>query len=183
GLDLSEETVRIARAATDEADRIDYQVGDIFDFRSTAGIDFVASSLLTHHLSDQLIIKFLGWMEGTARKGWLIYTSSATSYPIISWASLAPCCACIRWSSMMAASQLPVRSRVASGEHGGQRPAFLTMQLSFAGSYTVLSSDGFDETGGNDHCWGWTGRCCNRMRSCRLRTRGLARGASERTAP
>jgi SAM-dependent methyltransferase len=73
GLDLSEETVRIARAATDEADRIDYQVGDIFDFRSTAGIDFVASSLLTHHLSDQLIIKFLGWMEGTARKGWLIY--------------------------------------------------------------------------------------------------------------
>src|SRR5262245_51869839 len=118
GLDLSEETVRIARAATDEADRIDYQVGDIFDFRSTAGIDFVASSLLTHHLSDQLIIKFLGCMEGTARKGWLIYTSSATSYPIISWASLAPCCACIRWSSMMAASQLPVRSRVASGEHG-----------------------------------------------------------------
>src|SRR5262249_4370293 len=57
----------------DEVDRIDYQVSNVFDFQSATGIDFVTSSLLTHHLSDELIVKFLRWMEGTARKGWLIY--------------------------------------------------------------------------------------------------------------
>jgi SAM-dependent methyltransferase len=73
GLDLSGETIRIAGATTDQADQIDYQVGDVFDFQSNTAIDIVVSSLLTHHLSDQLIVEFLRWMERTARKGWLIY--------------------------------------------------------------------------------------------------------------
>ncbi|MEA2846714.1 MAG: hypothetical protein QOG78_1995, partial [Rhodospirillaceae bacterium] len=30
-------------------------------------------NLLTHHMSDDLIVKFLRWMEQTARKGWMIY--------------------------------------------------------------------------------------------------------------
>lgn len=73
GLDLSHETVAIAREATDEADEITYQVGDVFAFHSEAQVDFVVSSLLTHHLSDAMIVEFLRWMEATARKGWLIY--------------------------------------------------------------------------------------------------------------
>ena len=73
GLDRSREAIRIARAATDEADEIDYRVTDIFDYVPTAQIDFVVSSLLTHHMSDDLIVRFLRWMEATARKGWLIY--------------------------------------------------------------------------------------------------------------
>jgi SAM-dependent methyltransferase len=73
GLDLNEESVRIAGATTHQADQIDYQVGDVFDFQSNTAIDIVVSSLLTHHLSDQLIVEFLRWMERTARKGWLIY--------------------------------------------------------------------------------------------------------------
>lgn len=73
GIDLSRETVAIARAATDDADYIDYQVADVFEFDATAPIDFVVSSLLTHHLSDRMIVEFLRWMENTARKGWLIY--------------------------------------------------------------------------------------------------------------
>lgn len=73
GLDLSRQTIAIARAASDDADEIDYQVADVFEFRSSVPVDFVVSSLLTHHLSDAMIVKFLRWMENTARKGWLVY--------------------------------------------------------------------------------------------------------------
>ena len=73
GLDRSRETIRIAEVATDEADQIDYRVTDIFDFVPPMPIDFVISSLLTHHMSNDQIVNFLRWMEATARKGWLIY--------------------------------------------------------------------------------------------------------------
>jgi 2-polyprenyl-3-methyl-5-hydroxy-6-metoxy-1,4-benzoquinol methylase len=73
GLDLSRETIDVARAATDAADQIEYQVADIFAYRAAEPVDFVVSSLLTHHLSDAMIVSFLRWMEATARKGWLIY--------------------------------------------------------------------------------------------------------------
>ncbi|PSJ61529.1 methyltransferase domain-containing protein [Pseudaminobacter soli (ex Li et al. 2025)] len=73
GLDRSPEIIRIAELATDEADEIDYRVMDIFDFEPHMPIDLVVSSLLTHHMSDDQIVKFLRWMELTTRKGWLIY--------------------------------------------------------------------------------------------------------------
>ena len=73
GLDLNCETVRIAQTVTEGADEIDYCVMDVFDFAPPVPIDFVVSSLVTHHLSDDMIAKFLRWMEETARKGWLIY--------------------------------------------------------------------------------------------------------------
>jgi SAM-dependent methyltransferase len=72
GLDLNRETIRIAQAVTDDADEIDYCVADVFDFAPPVPIDFVVSSLVTHHMSDDLIVKFLRWMEETAREGWLI---------------------------------------------------------------------------------------------------------------
>ncbi len=73
GLDLSRETIRIAQAAGAETDGIEYRVGNVFEFRPPEPIDFVVSSLLAHHLSDELIVRFLRWMEQTARRGWLIY--------------------------------------------------------------------------------------------------------------
>ena len=73
GLDLSGETIDIARAATNAADQIDYRVADVFAYRAAEPVDFVVSSLLTHHLPDAMIVSFLRWMESTVRKGWLIY--------------------------------------------------------------------------------------------------------------
>jgi 2-polyprenyl-3-methyl-5-hydroxy-6-metoxy-1,4-benzoquinol methylase len=73
GIDLSRETVRIAQAATDAADQIEFRVTDVFEYQAAEPVDFVVSSLLTHHLSDAMIVRFLRWMETTARKGWLIY--------------------------------------------------------------------------------------------------------------
>jgi len=58
GLDLSCETIRIAQTVTDGADEIDYCVMDVFDFAPPVPIDFVVSSLVTHHMSDDLIAKF-----------------------------------------------------------------------------------------------------------------------------
>jgi 2-polyprenyl-3-methyl-5-hydroxy-6-metoxy-1,4-benzoquinol methylase len=73
GIDLNHETIRIAQMATGAADDIGYCAMDVFDFAPSVPIDFVVSSLVTHHMSDDLIVKFLRWMEETARKGWLIY--------------------------------------------------------------------------------------------------------------
>lgn len=81
GVDLSRETIRIAQAATKDADAIDYQTADIFDFHPAMPVDFVVSSLLTHHMSDDMIVKFLRWMEKTARKGWLIYDLQRHAVP------------------------------------------------------------------------------------------------------
>src|SRR3984957_3148247 len=65
GLDLNRETIRIAQAATDDTDEIRYCVMEVFDFVPAVPIDFVVSSLVTHHMSDDLIVKFLRWMEET----------------------------------------------------------------------------------------------------------------------
>jgi SAM-dependent methyltransferase len=73
GIDLNRDTVRIAQGVTDDADEIDYRVIDIFDFEPPAPLDFIVSSLLTHHMSDDSIVKFLRWMEQAARRGWMIY--------------------------------------------------------------------------------------------------------------
>ncbi len=81
GLDLSRETIAIAREATDAADTIDYQVGDVLADRVGQPVDFVVSSLLTHHFSDSMIVDFLRWMERTMRRGWLIYDLQRHAVP------------------------------------------------------------------------------------------------------
>ena len=72
GVDLNPETIRIARAATDAADLIDYKAVDAFELASTTPVDLMISSLVTHHLSDHQITEFLRLMEATARRGWAI---------------------------------------------------------------------------------------------------------------
>ena len=48
-------------------------MADVFEYRAAEPVDFVISSLLTHHFSNVMIVNFLRWMESTARRGWLIY--------------------------------------------------------------------------------------------------------------
>jgi SAM-dependent methyltransferase len=72
GVDLNPETIRIARAATDAADRIDFRVMNIFELDSIESVDFIVSSLVAHHLSDREITEFIRLMEKTARRGWAI---------------------------------------------------------------------------------------------------------------
>jgi SAM-dependent methyltransferase len=72
GIDVNAHAIRIAREATDRLDAIDFEVADIFRLQPRKPIDLIVSSLLAHHLSDDEIIDFLGWMERTASRGWLI---------------------------------------------------------------------------------------------------------------
>ena len=71
GIDLNRDAMRAAREATPPG-RVTYLAGDAYDFHDPEGIDLVISSLLTHHLEEPEIIRFLGWMEATARTGWFI---------------------------------------------------------------------------------------------------------------
>ncbi len=49
-----------------------FATGDIFTFEPDRPVDFIISSLFTHHLTDQQLVDFLQWMHGRARQGWFI---------------------------------------------------------------------------------------------------------------
>jgi SAM-dependent methyltransferase len=72
GVDLSPQAVRAAREATAAHEDIAYHCADIFAFRPPTSVDLVVSSLFTHHLQDDAIVRFLGWMQAHARLGWCV---------------------------------------------------------------------------------------------------------------
>ncbi len=75
GIDLQPWSARVAaeadRRARVPAGEIRWLAGDVFGYDGPPP-DVVLSSLVTHHLRDPEIVKFLGWMERTARLGWWI---------------------------------------------------------------------------------------------------------------
>jgi SAM-dependent methyltransferase len=73
GVDLSPETIRIAREATDRADQIDFAVMDVFDLPPERRFDIIVSSLVAHHLGDEKLRDFLVLLERSSNQGWLIY--------------------------------------------------------------------------------------------------------------
>ena len=72
GVDLNPRSEPAARAATDTALGIEYHTGDVFAFDPAEGIDFIVSSLVTHHLDDGQVGRFLMWMEDRAARGWFV---------------------------------------------------------------------------------------------------------------
>jgi SAM-dependent methyltransferase len=71
GVDLNPYAARAARAV-DSSDGITWVTGDAFSADFAGGVDVVLSSLFTHHLSEPEIVRFLSWMERTARLGWFV---------------------------------------------------------------------------------------------------------------
>jgi 2-polyprenyl-3-methyl-5-hydroxy-6-metoxy-1,4-benzoquinol methylase len=71
GVDLSPASKVAAEAATPDWMGITYRTRDVFD-EAPASVDVIVSSLFTHHLSDAEVVRFLHWMERTARVGWFI---------------------------------------------------------------------------------------------------------------
>lgn len=70
GVDLNPRSAGIARASTPPELEIDYRTGD---YRAVTGrIDFIVSSQVTHHMTDDQLREFLRHMEARARRGWLI---------------------------------------------------------------------------------------------------------------
>jgi SAM-dependent methyltransferase len=71
GVDLSADAIQAALRATPASSRIQWIAGDWISY-PTEDADIIVSSLLTHHLPEEEIVRFLRWMEATAQRGWFI---------------------------------------------------------------------------------------------------------------
>jgi SAM-dependent methyltransferase len=72
GVDLSPWSATAAEGATDPAWGIRYVTGDVFAYAPPEPIDFVVSSLVAHHMPDDVLVRFIDWMEASTRRGWFI---------------------------------------------------------------------------------------------------------------
>jgi SAM-dependent methyltransferase len=72
GIDLNENAVRAAREATPAASGIEWVCGDAYSCARAGEADVVLCSLLAHHLGEAELVRFLEWMDETARVGWFI---------------------------------------------------------------------------------------------------------------
>jgi 2-polyprenyl-3-methyl-5-hydroxy-6-metoxy-1,4-benzoquinol methylase len=81
GIDLSGQVIDVARSVTPATDEIEYHAADIFAFTPAAPTDFVVTSLVMHHLPDEMIERFLRWMEANAKRGWMIYDLQRSIVP------------------------------------------------------------------------------------------------------
>ena len=76
GVELNAQTTEIAMRATRdegiEPDAIAWTTGDAMAEEAGLEPDLVVSSLVTHHLSHGELVRFVGWMEGSARVGWFV---------------------------------------------------------------------------------------------------------------
>ncbi|HEY2343641.1 MAG TPA: methyltransferase domain-containing protein [Chthoniobacteraceae bacterium] len=53
-------------------EEICYETCDLFALPPETRADFIVSSLFTHHLPDEMLVRFLRWMERHATRGWFI---------------------------------------------------------------------------------------------------------------
>lgn len=72
GVDINPLGTAAAVAATPAGLPIRYETGDVFALPAGRRFDVVISSLFTHHLSDDEVVRFLRWMEGVAELGWFV---------------------------------------------------------------------------------------------------------------
>ena len=98
GIDLNPRSEPAARAATPAAMGIDFRTGDAFAWPAGEPLDLVISSLVTHHMADEEILRFLRWMEAHARLGWLINDLHRHWLPYYGFTAIA---AAMRWHAFV----------------------------------------------------------------------------------
>ena len=81
GLDLNPDAKAIAIEASPAASRIHWVSADVFQYAPPRPFHLVVSSLFTHHLSEDEIVRFLLWMEKHAELGWFINDLSRAPIP------------------------------------------------------------------------------------------------------
>jgi len=72
GVDRNPYAARAAREFGEDSSAIEWVTSDAYEYRPTAKIDLVISSLFTHHLEDAEIVEFLRWMEEVSTRGWFV---------------------------------------------------------------------------------------------------------------
>ena len=70
GIDLNPYAARAAREWTAARSAIEWVTGDAYCYMGP--VDVVLSSLFAHHLEDAELVRFLRWMDSTARVGWFV---------------------------------------------------------------------------------------------------------------
>ena len=93
GIDLNPQTAAIAGEATFAAgmakDVIEWRTGDAMTDPSMQRPDVVVSSLVTHHMAHGEIVRFVQWMERSARVGWFINDLERQATPARGFSALA----------------------------------------------------------------------------------------------
>ena len=86
GVDLNPYAARAAREfGGDEG--IEWVSGNAFSY--AGDVDVVVSSLFTHHLEEDEVVRFLRWMEATARRGWFVNDLCREAAPYYAFGVLA----------------------------------------------------------------------------------------------
>jgi len=85
GLELNPDATVIAAEATPASSRIRWVTADVFAYVPPHPVHLVVSSLFTHHLSEDNIVRFLQWMERNANLGWFINDLSRAAIPYYSF--------------------------------------------------------------------------------------------------
>jgi SAM-dependent methyltransferase len=81
GLDLNPDATAIAAEASVASSKIEWVTADILTYAPQQPPHLVISSLFTHHLTEDQIVRFLHWMESHAEFGWLINDLSRAAIP------------------------------------------------------------------------------------------------------
>ncbi|MGC1460592.1 MAG: methyltransferase domain-containing protein [Terracidiphilus sp.] len=81
GLDLNPDATAIAAEVSPPSSRIRWVSSDVFLYAPQRPIHLVVSSLFTHHLAEDQIVRFLRWMEHQAELGWFINDLSRAPIP------------------------------------------------------------------------------------------------------
>lgn len=72
GFDINPRSEPVARRLTPSAMGIDFRTGDACAMARQEPVDIVISSLVTHHMDDPDILRFLTWMDERADMGWFV---------------------------------------------------------------------------------------------------------------
>jgi SAM-dependent methyltransferase len=81
GLDLNPDATAIAAEASPNSSRIEWVTADALTYTPSSPPHLVISSLFTHHLAENEIVRFLRWMETHAQLGWFINDLSRARIP------------------------------------------------------------------------------------------------------
>lgn len=98
GIDLSHSSELAARATTPIEMPIDFRTGDVFEMDPGERFDFVVTSLMTHHLTDEYVVAFLRWIDMTARIGWFNHDLQRS---VIAYYGFKAMGAIARWHAMV----------------------------------------------------------------------------------
>lgn len=81
GCDLNPDTISIASEVSGKASTIEWIAADVFSLDERASADIIVSSLFTHHLVENDIVRFIWWMEENSGMGWFINDLSRAAVP------------------------------------------------------------------------------------------------------